>query len=115
MDIKAGDHFIVQINGNDYDTVIDEHGVQRFVPNRIVAAFVDAALSAYNTFITTNPIEERDWSKAPFGLNDIDYTPNGTYTLDELIQFSTLHGYSVGGMCDLSFMSGVEVINPLWD
>ena len=95
---KEGDHFTVTINGRDYDTHIIK-GVQRFVGNPIVTAFVDASYR----------------SDATFDLNDISYEPGNPYTLDELIEFSTLHQYSVSGMCDLSFMDGVEVINPIWE
>jgi len=115
MEYTTGDHIPVKVNGTEYDTVIDERGVQRFVGNPIVAAYVTASAKAYNKWLVENPIETRNWDEAPFTLNDIDYTPNGTYTLDQLIEFSTLHGYSVAGMCDLSFMSNVEVVNPVWD
>ena len=112
---EIGDHIPVKVNGREYMTVIDEHGVQRFVANPIVAAFVHASGDAYNKWQQENPVATRDWSKAPFSLNDIDYRPGKTYTLDELIEFSTLHGYSVSGMCDLSFMEDVTVENPLWE
>lgn len=115
MELAVGTHITVTVNGIDYDTVIDNHGTQRFVGNPIVAAFVDASGAAYDQWLRENPLETRDWSKAPFTLNNISYVPGDPYTLDELIQFSTLHGYSVAGMCSLSFMDGVEVKNPLWD
>jgi len=114
MDIKEGDHFTVTINGVEHDTVIDEHGTQRFVSNPIVEAFVEATQIGYDRWLDANPIGKRVWTTAPFTLNDISYVPGEPYTLNQLIEFSALHGYSVGGMCDLSFMDGVEVLNPLW-
>lgn len=113
-----GDHFTVKVNGRNYDTVIDDHHVQRFVGNRVVRDFISGTSVKYNEWLEKIPLQVRNWKDAPFTLNDIDYHPQeqgGTYTLDELIEFSTLHGYSVSGMCDLSFMEGVEVDNPLWN
>ncbi len=111
---NEGDRFTVVINGRSYDTEIIDN-VQRFVGNSIVAAFVSSSSDSYNKWLRATPMNERNWDEAPFSLNDIDYTPDGTYTLNELIEFGTLHQYSVAGLCDLSFMEGVEVENPLWD
>lgn len=111
---SEGDRITVKVNGRAYETHFVD-GVQRFVGNPIVAAFVDASSDSYNQWCRkTNPAT-RNWDEAPFTLNNVDYTPGGQYTLDELIEFSTLHQYSVAGLCDLSFMTGVEVLNPLWE
>lgn len=59
--------------------------------------------------------ERSEATPAPFGLNSISYEVGNPYTLDELIEFATLHQYSVSGLCDLSFMEGVDVINPVWE
>ena len=109
-----GTHIPVVVNGREYDTVISG-GVQRFVGNPIVAAFVSGTTEAYNVWLRVNPLNGRNWAEAPFTLNNISYEVGNPYTLDQLIEFSTLHGYSVSGMCDLSFMDDVFVENPVWE
>lgn len=112
-DFKPGDHFTVKVNGIDYDTVIDAHGTQRYVANPFVKAFVDASMDEFEKWMHSP--ERRAGEPAPFGLNDLDYRPGEQGTLDELIAFGALHGYSVSGLCDYDFMEGVEIFNPLWD
>jgi len=76
---------------------IDNRGVQRFEANRIVSDLVDHSTDTLNLFEI-----------------EMSYQ-NGAYSVDEYIEFSVLHGCSVSELCDLSFMEGVTVENPVWE
>jgi hypothetical protein len=89
----------VVINGRTYRTSVDGNGIQRFVPNAIVHDFVVGSLAG----------KTGEWT-----LNSVSYEVDNPYSLDDLVEFGALHGYSVAGLCDLSFMEGVVVENPLW-
>ncbi len=101
---RSGDHFEVRINGKIYDTVIDEHGTQRFVINGPVNALVDHSLAMLQR------------GQKSYSLNEIaqDFA-DGKWSLEEQIEFYTMFGYSVFGFSTLSFTVDVEIVNPLWE
>lgn len=110
MKYNPGDHVIVTINNQLYDTVIEENGVQRFVGNKIVEKYVlENIVRADRQRMAGKPMDLYDLNEL-----ELDFR-NNLFTLDEMIQFSALHRYSVAGLCDLDFMENVEIYNPLWE
>lgn len=82
------------IGEKTYNTYMDTHGVQRFVPNMIIKKLVD------NHTIDLNRLT-------------IAYQ-NDEFTTDEYLDIITSIGYSVGGFCDLWEFRHLTIINPLW-
>jgi len=98
-DIEKGlgfkDGLDVTINGVAYPTVIDNHGVQRFVKNRAVDFIVHHGEPA---------------------INELGFAyGSGKIPLDDLRAFYMMIGYSVSGYCDIPAFLNDEVINPMWD
>lgn len=104
----------VKVNGVEYPTKIYK-GVQRFVPNEAVFAFVQ------------NNIEAGNWG--PYTLNELAHdVVTQKIPLSEYITFLTLTGYSVSGFCEVMestvgfndhiFTGNLEdyfvIENPLW-
>lgn len=98
MKVQPGDVIEVKINGKPYRTVIDENGVQRFA--------------------TSQASDVVDWlfQERRLDLNQlaVDYH-EGKFSHQAYMEFYMLLGYSVSGMCGLSWMEDAEVENPLWD
>lgn len=99
----------VKVNGKPYQTYIDEHKVQRFVPNRAVERFVDSANEITCGF--------RELAE---GLNLYDLNRlkrdvfKGEISLQEMIDIYTMIGYSVSGFADVFWDYDVEIENPRW-
>jgi hypothetical protein len=110
--VKPGDHIPVVIEGKLYDTIIDEHGVQRFPQstiNRYMSdhdsngTLIDYGLPGAGAIIPMSnlnvlvrayhlgKIEKRDW-----------------------MEF-VMQGYSVSGFLDLDEFRDWTIYNPLWD
>lgn len=102
----------VKINGKEYQTYLDKHGTQRFVENRIVSRFIDSNVALYSK-MGWKWMEDNN----VYTLNDLsmEYHGKGEFSLDEMIEFHTMIGYSVGGFAELSYFEDVEIENPLWD
>ena len=49
MKTKPGDVIKVKVDGVEYDTIIDEHGVQRFKRNPVLDYFCDSGIINLNT------------------------------------------------------------------
>ena len=74
---------------------IDSHGTERFVPNEVVSEGFDAGL---------------------INLNEIAFMCcTANVPLKDQIVFWAMLGYSVSGMCNLSFMENVEVESRRWN
>jgi hypothetical protein len=95
MQHPAGTIIPVKLNGEEFPTIIDEKGAQRFIKNRIVQRLMD---------------------HFPGGMNQlsIDYQ-EGRFTQHEYMLFCISLGYSVCGFGDLSAFEDIEIDNPLWD
>lgn len=107
MDFKPGDHFTVKVGDWEYDTVIDDRGVQRFVANEAVSLMVDGSTRDYSRPFAYSP---------SVTLNEIGVAfYEGKIPMKDMIDFHTAMGYSVGGFADLSYWDGIEIINPLWE
>lgn len=104
---------MVKLNGREFPTHIDEHGVQRFVGNQIIYNYVHRNIGLWEK------LKHGEFERlGGYGLNEvsIDYRVGMTgITLDEMLDFFTGMRYSVSGMIDLSHFEAVEVENPLWD
>lgn len=107
--VKLGEHYTVKVGDWEYDTVIDEYGVQRFVGNEAIRLMIDGS---------TDDFERSLASKGPqpsFTLNDLAIAfYNGNVPLKDMADFYTGMQYSVSGFCDLSYFEDLEIINPLW-
>lgn len=112
-DPQVGDHFAVRIGNKWYDTVIDDHNVQRFVVQPVVNAFVDHSHKMFDEYWMKQRIADHP---AVYGLNEIavDFARH-EWPLSEQIEFYTMFGYSVAGFCDMSWVANVEIDNPLWE
>jgi hypothetical protein len=111
VELNPGDHFPVKIGDRTFDTVIDEQGVQRFVHSTIIESILDHSGAAFNEWLKTDRTSPEPWS-----LNVLaeEYSL-GKHSLDEMLTFYTSTHYSVGGFADLSYFSGLDIRNPVWE
>ncbi|KKL06107.1 hypothetical protein LCGC14_2599330 [marine sediment metagenome] len=91
---KPGDKITILVNGQSYETYIDEHGVQRF---------------------PTDTVIDHLFNTGRLNLNQLacDYY-NGKFDKDDYMKLNMDLGYSVCGFADLSSFGDYEIINPLW-
>lgn len=109
------DYIEVKVNGKPYQTYIDERGVQRFVPNKIVRRMLDSLQDIW--------MEKGDKFFEDIGLYHPLTRMNvdvhlGKISLQDKIDFYTMIDYSVDGFMDVFWDEEVEgelvVENPLW-
>ena len=86
---------IVKVGGVEYPTVIDKHGVQRFVENSLFCHLVDSGQVDLNRL-------------------GIDYQ-HDKFSQREYAEFTMMLGYSVDGFAELSSFHDMEIENPLWE
>lgn len=96
MDFKPGDHITVKVGGVEYDTVIDEHDVQRFIADPLIQKLQRAGIIDLNRL-------------------SVAYHYNKVLTQREYAELNMKLGYSVSGFCDLSSFSDMPIENPVWD
>lgn len=97
----------VKLNGKEYPSYIDDHGVQRFVPNPIVKRMIDKTMKSSGQL-----------KNGVYNLNDVamDYYSDPDWaSTEDMLDFYTQINYSVSGMVDLSYFEDVVVENPLWE
>ncbi len=82
----------IQVDGKDYNTIIDENGIQRFIKNAIICHLIE-----------TENID--------LNLLSIDYQ-KGKFTDIEYMEFYMGMGYSVCGFSEIFHNASIE--NPLW-
>ena len=107
MEAKPGDIIPIKLDGVEYQTYIDERGVQRFYENPDNAILRSMPLvkvadghGGWLTVLDSN-------------LMSIEYQ-RGKFTQREYAEAKMAQGYSVSGFCDLGFDS-MLLENPLWD
>jgi hypothetical protein len=84
----------VKVNNIEYDTIIDKHGTQRFIENKVIRHLVDIKVIDLNKLV-------------------IDYF-NNKFDQKSYAEFNMMLGYSVSGFSELSSFMDYEIINPLW-
>ncbi|KKN46796.1 hypothetical protein LCGC14_0669240 [marine sediment metagenome] len=92
---KSGDKITILINGQSYETYIDEHGVQRFPTNTVLDYLFNVGRLDLNQLC-------------------IDYQ-NGKFDKDDYMKLNMDLGYSICGFADLSSFEDYEIINPVWN
>ena len=101
--IKPGDEIYILVNGHPVNTVIDEHGVQRFFENSVT-----------RWLVTSGTLNLHDMAIAFY---------NGDFEIDDYVQFKMDLGYSVCGFDELFGPSSsycdntgeyLEIVNPVW-
>lgn len=92
----------VKIGEKEFQTFIDEHGVQRFCGNSVITKLMDSP-----------PLND---SMGILSLNTlaIDYH-NGHFSSEDWLDFMTSFGYSVSGLCSLNAFTFLPVWNPVWE
>ncbi len=92
---KPGDKITILVNGQPYETYIDEDGVQRFPMNTVIDHL-------HNT--------------GKIDLNDLamDYH-HGRFSKDDYMKFNMDLGYSVCGFAELSSFEDYQILNPVWE
>jgi tRNA/tmRNA/rRNA uracil-C5-methylase (TrmA/RlmC/RlmD family) len=85
----------VKVGEIEYSTVIDEHGTQRFVKNKLLCHLVDSGQVDLNRL-------------------SIDYQ-HEKFSQREYAEFNMMLGYSVSGFSELSSFDDLEIENPLWE
>lgn len=91
--MKSGDEVKICIGGEEFDTTIDDHGVQRFNRNSLFCYLVDSGI------VDLNKLAEA--------------YAQGKFTQRDYMLFNMGLGYSVTGFKGLSAFEDVEVENPL--
>lgn len=99
---------IVKVDGREFETYIDEHGVQRFLENAAIRRYVDFANEGPPDF----KIKE-----GAYTLNDlwIDWHESSRedFPIEDMMVFYTMMGYSVSGFADVFPDAYIE--NPRWE
>lgn len=96
MENKQKEIIKVKIGGVEYDTFIDENGVQRFPKNDVVNHLFESGQLDLNKLI-------------------LDYKQSGEISQRDYLEFNMMLGYSVHGIWELSSFKDLEFENPLWD
>ena len=95
---SPGDVFPVRVNGVTYETVIDEHGVQRFRINETIRYIMDTQ-------------QQVDFNHLMMAYQ------RGAFPLRDYMEFYMQVGYSVDGFAEIFASeedSPVTIQNPLW-
>ena len=90
---------IIKIAGKEFQTFMDELGVQRFCGNSVITRMMDSTDS--NTKFNLNTLVTEYY--------------NGDYSPEDWLDFMTSFGYSVSGLMGWSEFQHLPVENPLWD
>ncbi len=93
--VKPGDVIVVAVGGVDYETVIDELGVQRFRCNAIIGHLFQEKRLDLNQLA-------------------VDYYEK-KFDQRAYAEFNMALGYSVCGFADLSSFEDMAIDNPLWE
>lgn len=101
----TGDIIKVTVGGVEYDTVIDENNVQRFVenPEHFLVKQIPMIWDAYLKRNIENMNEMR-----------VRYA-RGDFSQRDYAEMNMAIGYSVGGFAELSSFEDLEIINPCWE
>lgn len=92
----------VKVGEKEFQTFIDEHGVQRFCGNSVITKLMHSPpLNDSHGILSLNTLA-------------IDYH-NGKFSSEDWLDFMTSFGYSVSGLCSLSAFTYLPVWNPLWE
>jgi hypothetical protein len=112
MNTKPGDVIIVQIEGKDYKTVIDNRGVQRFPGNSVLQYMFDHNTDGEKSMqIGSNGYIKHD---SMLNLNTLSLAfAHGKFDKREYMEI-VMPGYSVSGFCDLSQFQDWHIMNPVW-
>ena len=89
----------VKIGEKEYQTFIDQRGVQRFCGNSVITYMMS-----------------QDSGSGKFSLNTliVEYY-NGKFSSEDWLDFMTSYGYSVSGLCSLTEFTYLPVENPVWE
>lgn len=92
----------VKIAGKEFQTFLDERGVQRFCGNAVIRRMIDSPTM-------------RD-SHGPLSLNTLSEDfHRGMFSTEDWLDFMTSFGYSVSGLMGYSEFQHLPIENPLWD
>ncbi len=102
--MNPGDQIIILVNGYPVDTIIDQHGVQRFIENGVIAWLLESG---------------------PLDLNAMRLAYyEDKFSLNDYMEFYMGIGYSVCGFLEV-FGEGsgiadhcgapVDILNPVWE
>jgi hypothetical protein len=103
MNPLPGDHVKINVNGQTYDTVIDDRGVQRFVqdPNNQLAKTLSSTYADFGT--------------GSEDMNAMRYRyMKGEWDQQTYLAMHAAIGYSVDSCLSMSVFEDMLVINPLW-
>ena len=102
--MNPGDRIVILVNGEPVETVIDNHGTQRFIENEAVAWLLDTGQIDLNRMFLA--------------------FHRGHFSLEAYMEFYMSLGYTVCGFEEI-FGEGsgvadktgqvVEILNPIWD
>jgi hypothetical protein len=92
---NPGEVITVSVGGKEYQTIIDEYGVQRFSRSTVLDHLFESGCLDLNQ------------------LND-DYRA-GKFDKRDYAEFNMALGYSVSGFADLSAFQDWEIQNPVWE
>lgn len=102
--LKEGTVIPIRVGGRVINTTIDHLGTQRLPSDPILCAWVSGSANVSGSGRLVG-----------FTLNDmVMLYHEGKFTFDEWLDFYLNIGYSVGGFCDLSEFSHLDIVNPVW-
>ena len=91
----------VKIAGKEYQTFLDERGVQRFCGNSVIKR------------IMSSPTVSNSHGELSLNTLVVDYQ-NGMFSSEDWLDFMTSFGYSVSGLLGWTEFQHLPVENPLW-
>lgn len=89
----------VKVGGREFQTFIDEQGVQRFCSNSVITHLMSS--NARDGILSLNNLS-------------LEYD-SGKFSSDDWLDFMTSFGYSVTGLLDWEEFTHLPVENPLWE
>ena len=96
MKYKKGQKIPIKVGGKEYMTVIDSHGTQRFIANKLLQHLSDTGQIDLNKL-------------------SVDYQNKVGFTKREYAEFNMQIGYSVAGFSELHLFQDYKIENPLWE
>ena len=92
----------VKIGEKEFQTFLDERGVQRFCGNSVIRRLMDS------------PVLSDSMGALSLNTLSVDFH-NGMFSTEDWLDFMTSFGYSVDGLMGWSEFQHLPIENPLWD
>ena len=117
MKHKPGDKIMVKVGGQEYETIIDEYGVQRFIANGVMKVLQQNFFDEWDKYCKTGlQMFIGNEHLEPMGYNKLAVMYiQGAFSQRDYLEFYMSTGSSVSLIAEMSFFEDLEIENPLWE